>query len=130
MPICSNTFHWTFAQSAHEERESEQELIDQVALLDEQIDLAKKRIAANRREMKLGYLKLANQARRCSHLRNDSELCREPAMGQRELWLFHPRGYDCEINQRIKFGLLEDDSLPLGLKQIMEQVLSGRLPPQ
>lgn len=100
MPICSNTFRCTFAPSSHEERESEQELIDQVAFVDEQPDPAQKRIAVKRREMKLGYLKLANQARRWSHLRNDSQRCREPAMDQREFWLLNPRGYDCEINQR------------------------------
>ncbi len=110
---------------------SDEELRQQVEFLAEQIDQAKKRIETNRRGLRLGYLKLANQARRCSHLRNDGEPCRAPAMGNREFCVFHSRGYDCETNQRIKFGFLEDDgNLQLVLKQIMEQLLSGRISPQ
>lgn len=110
---------------------SEDQLRAQTALLDEQIEQAKQRIETNRRAVKLGLLKLANQAPRCSHLRNDGEPCRAPAMGERAFCVFHSRGYDCETNERIKFGFLEDDgSLQLVLKQIMEQVLSGRIPPQ
>lgn len=110
---------------------AEEQLKAQIELLDEQIEQAKLRIETNRRAVKLGYLRLANQARRCSHLRNDGEPCRAPAMGSREFCVFHSRGYDCETNQRIKFGFLEDDgNLQLVLKQMMEQLLSGRITPQ
>jgi hypothetical protein len=65
------------------------------------------------------------------HLKNDGHPCRTPAMGQREFCVFHTRGYDCETNQRIKVGFLEDrNSLQLVLKQIMEQLLTGRIEPQ
>lgn len=110
---------------------TEDQLKAHAALLDEQIAQAKQRIETNRRAVKLGLLKLANQARRCSHLRNDGEPCRAPAMGERAFCVFHSRGHDCETNERIKFGFLEDDgSLQLVLKQIMEQVVTGRMQPQ
>lgn len=81
--------------------------------------------------MKLGLLKMANQVAGCTHLKNNGEPCRAPAMGERLFCVFHSRGYDCETNQRIKVGFLEDrSSLQLVLKQIMEQVLSGRINPQ
>lgn len=101
------------------------------ALLDEQIAQAKQRIETNRRAVKLGLLKLANQAPRCTLIKNDGEPCRAPAMGERLFCVFHSRGYDCETNQRIKVGFLEDRaSLRLVLKQVMEQVLSGRIDAQ
>ncbi|HKR85883.1 MAG TPA: hypothetical protein VJS37_17120 [Terriglobales bacterium] len=111
---------------------SEDELKAQVELLDEQIEQAKQRAETNRRAVKLGLLKLANQAPRCAHLKNNGEPCRAPAMGQRQFCVFHTRTYDCETNhQRIKVGFLEDRaSLQLVLKQIMEQVLTGRMQPQ
>ncbi|HET8826358.1 MAG TPA: hypothetical protein VFM77_14565, partial [Terriglobales bacterium] len=108
-----------------------QELADRKAFLEEQIEQAKQRVETKRRGLKLGYLKLANQAPRCSHLKNDGEPCRAPAMGQRSFCVFHSRAYDCETNQRLRVGFLEDpNSLQLVLKQIMEQVLSGRIQPQ
>ena len=92
---------------------------------------SKQRIETKRRAAKLGLLKLANQARRCAHLKNNGEPCRAPAMGNREFCVFHTRAYDCETNQRIKVGFLEDrSSIRLVLKQIMEQVLTGRIPPR
>ena len=52
-------------------------------------------------------------------------------MGERSFCVFHSRAFDCETNERIKVGFLEDrSSLRLVLKQIMEQVLSGRIPPE
>jgi hypothetical protein len=110
---------------------SQDQLKAHAALLDEQVAQAKQRIETNRRAVKLGLLKLANQAPRCAHLKNNGEPCRAPAMGNRSFCVFHTRGYDCETNQRIKVGFLEDrSSLRLVLKQIMEQVLSGRIDPQ
>ncbi len=110
---------------------SEDELKAHIELLDEQIEQAKQRVETNRRAEKLGFLKLANKARRCAHLKNDGKPCKAPAMGQREFCVFHTRAYDCETNQRIKVGFLEDRaSLRLVLKQIMEQVLTGRIDAQ
>src|SRR5690242_1069018 len=110
---------------------SEDQLKAHAALLDEQIVQAKQRIETNRRAVKLGLLKLANQAPRCTPLKNNGEPCRAPAMGERLFCVFHSRAYDCETNERIKVGFLEDrSSLRLVLKQIMEQVLSGRIDPQ
>ena len=107
---------------------SDEELQQHKAFVSEQIAQANLRIETNRRGVKLGYLRLANQARRCSHLRNDGEPCRAPAMGRREFCVFHSRGYDSETNQRVKVGFLEDrSSLQLVLKQIMEQVVSGKM---
>jgi hypothetical protein len=110
---------------------TEDEVKERAAVLDEQVEQAKQRIQTNRRAVKLGLLKLANQAPRCTHLKNNGEPCRAPAMGERLFCVFHTRAYDCETNQRIKVGFLEDRcSLRLVLKQIMEQVLSGRIDPQ
>ncbi len=108
-----------------------EELEQKVAFIEEQIEQAKQRVETNRRGVKLGYLKLANQARRCTHLKNNGEQCRAPAMGDRLFCVFHSRAYDCETNQRVKVGFLEDRaSLQLLLKQIMEQVVTGRMQPQ
>jgi len=110
---------------------TEDELKERAAVLDEQVEQAKQRIETNRRAVKLGLLKLANQAPRCTHLKNNGEPCRAPAMGQRLFCVFHTRAYDCETNQRLKVGFLEDrSSLRLVIKQIMEQVLSGRIDAQ
>ena len=110
---------------------TEGELKEHTALLDERVEQAKQRIETNRRAVKLGLLKLANQAPRCTLIKNDGEPCRAPAMGERLFCVFHSRGYDCETNQRIKVGFLEDRaSLRLVLKQVMEQVLSGRIDAQ
>lgn len=98
------------------------------ALLD-QVAQAKQRVESNRRAVSPDLLKLPNQAPRCTHLKNDGELCRAPAMGER--LFFNSRGHDCETNQRMKVGFVEDrSSLQLVVKQIMEQVLSGRIEPQ
>ena len=89
---------------------SQDELKERTALLDEQVEQARQRIETNRRAVKLGLLKLANQAPRCTHLKNNGEPCRAPAMGNRSFCVFHTRAYDCESNQRIKVGFLEDRS--------------------
>src|SRR5690242_1343109 len=72
---------------------SEDQLKAHAALLDEQLEQARQRIETNRRAVKLGLLKLANQAPRCTHLKNNGEPCRAPAMGERLFCVFHARAY-------------------------------------
>ena len=76
-----------------EEDESElaasiEELDKEIAFFTEQMEQAKQRIETNRRGVKLGYLKLANQARRCAHLKNNGQPCQAPAVGEREFCSF------------------------------------------
>ena len=52
-------------------------------------------------------------------------------MGNRQFCVFHLRSIDNEENQKIRVELLENrESLQLTVKQIMEQIVSGRIEPQ
>jgi len=110
---------------------SDEELRQQMEVLAEQLDLVKKHKELNRRAVNLGLLKIANQSPRCSHMKSNGEPCRAPAMGNRLFCIFHARALDTENEQRLKVRVLEDsESLQLTVKQVMEQVVSGRLEPQ
>ena len=111
---------------------SEEELTQQIDLLKEQIELGERQQDLDRRAVKLGLLKLANEAPRCSHLKSNGKPCRAPALGNTRFCVFHGRALN-DRNGRpgIEVALLEDrESLQLTVKQIMEQIVSGYLEPQ
>ena len=106
--------------------------------LDQHINLYEKRVKLNelqkeldRRALNMGLLKLANRAPRCSYLKSNGKPCRAPAMGNRQFCVFHTRSIDNQESSRIKVEVLENrESLQLTVKQIMEQIVSGRIEPQ
>jgi hypothetical protein len=110
---------------------SDEELRQQAEVLLGQLELVKKHKELNRRAVNLGLLKIANQSPRCSHLKSNGEPCRAPAMRNRLFCIFHSRALDTQNEQRLKVQVLEDpESLQLTVKQVMEQVVSGRMEPQ
>jgi hypothetical protein len=110
---------------------SDEELRQQAEVLVEQIELVKKHKEVNRRAVNLGLLRIANRSPRCSHMKSNGEPCRAPAMGNRLFCIFHSRALDTQDEPRLKVKVLEDpESLQLTVKQVMEQVVSGRMEPQ
>jgi len=110
---------------------SDEELREQIELHEEQIELAERQKELDRRALNLGLLKLAEQAPRCSHLKSNGKFCRAPALGGRLFCVFHGRALDTQDGPRMKVTVLEDrESLQLTVKQIMEQIVSGRIEPQ
>ena len=110
---------------------SEEELQEQIDLHEERIELAERQKELDRKALNLGLLKLAQQAPRCSHLKSNGKPCRAPAMGNRLFCVFHSRALETQDNPRINVTVLEDrESLQLTVKQIMEQIVSGRIEPQ
>ena len=105
---------------------SEEEVKERAAVLDEQIDQAKKRIETNRRAVNLGLLKKANQTPRCSRLKKNGEPCRAPAVKGESLCYFHASAAGTKA--AIQIDVLEDrESVQITLKQIMEFVASGKM---
>lgn len=84
-----------------------------------------------RRAMDLEKLKLANRAPRCCYNKTNGEQCRAPAWGGRILCAFHTRAMEQADGSRLKISVLADrQSIQLTLKQIMEELVSGRITPQ
>lgn len=110
---------------------SNEEIDAQINLLQERIDHRERGNELDRKAVNLGLLRLANQARRCSHLKSNGKPCRAPAMGNNLFCVFHGRALDTNDGQALKVTVLEDrESLQLALKQIMEHIVSGRIEPQ
>jgi hypothetical protein len=106
-------------------------LKDRIDLIQDRMNLEEKMQELDQRGVRLGLLKLANQARRCSRLKANGEPCRAPAMGDRLFCVFHSRALEADEQPRMKIEVLEDrESLQLTLKQIMERVVAGSIPPQ
>lgn len=110
---------------------SEEELQEQIDVLKEQLELENRRKQLDRRAINLGLLRIANESPRCSHLKSNGEPCRAPAVRDKLFCIFHSRALETQDEPRIKVRVLEDqESLQLTVKQVMEQVVSGRLEPQ
>lgn len=106
--------------------------------MDQHIELLEKRVKVaelakelDRRALNMGLLKLADKAPRCSHLKSNGKPCRAPAIGNRQFCVFHARSIDNQENPKINVEVLENrESLQLTVKQIMEQIVSGRIESQ
>ena len=110
---------------------SDEVLQQQVEVLRERLKVAERAKELDQKALNLGLLKLANRAPRCTHLKSNGKPCRAPAMGNRLFCVFHGRALETQENPRIKVTVLEDrESLQLTVKQIMEQIVSGRIEPQ
>ncbi|HVI78439.1 MAG TPA: hypothetical protein VM715_09795 [Candidatus Acidoferrum sp.] len=119
------------ATDAELEALSDEALQEQIDLLEERRELAERQKELDRRAINLGLLKLADQALRCSHVKANGKPCRAPALGGRLFCVFHGRALETQDNPLIKVAVLEDrESLQLTVKQIMEQIVSGRIEPQ
>ena len=106
-------------------------LRQQLEVLREQLELGERARELDQRALKLGLLQLANKAPRCTHLKANGKPCRAPAMGNRLFCVFHCRALETEESPKINITVLEDrESLQLTVKQIMEQIVSGRIDPQ
>ena len=122
-----------FASSKEDLRAlSDEELAEHLDVLEERIELEKRQNELDRKAVNLGLLKLADQAPRCSHLKSNGQPCRAPAMGNRSFCVFHVRAFDTTTDSpRINVSVLEDrQSLQITVKQIMEQIVAGRIEPQ
>ena len=110
---------------------SDEELQAHIDLHEKQVKLEELQKELNRRALNMGLLKLANKAPRCSYLKSNGKPCRAPAMGNRLHCVFHTRSIDNQENPRIRVEVLENrESLQLTVKQIMEQIVNGRIEPQ
>jgi hypothetical protein len=119
---------WTDEQM---EALSDQQLQEQIDLLEEQQELTRRQKELDRRAFKLGLLRMADKAPRCNHVKASGKPCRAPAAGGRLFCVYHGRALDTQNGPRMDVKLLEDrESLQLTVKQIMEQVVAGRLDAQ
>jgi uncharacterized protein YhaN len=110
---------------------SPEDLLDHLELLQERVEFDEKRKELDKRAIKLGFLKLANQAPRCSQLKSNGEPCQAPALGGRLFCVFHGRALETDDHPRMKVEVLEDrESMQLTLKQIMERIVAGSIQPQ
>jgi DNA repair exonuclease SbcCD ATPase subunit len=119
--------------TTQEEREAlpDDVLEAQIDLLEEQSEFEERLRELDQRAIKLGLLKLADQAPRCSHLKSNGQPCRAPAMGNRLFCVFHGRALETQDGPGMNVKILEDrQSLQLTVKQIMEQIVQGRIEPQ
>lgn len=110
---------------------SHEALGEHIDLMQDRMELEEKLKELDQRGIKLGFLKLANQAPRCSRLKSNGEPCRAPALGNRHFCVFHGRALETDDHPRMKVEVLEDrESLQLTLKQIMERIIAGSIEPQ
>ena len=110
---------------------SDEQLRAHIELYEERVELGERHEELDQRALKLGLLKLANEARRCNHLKSNGKPCRAPALGNRLFCVFHGRALETQDSPRIKVAVLEDrQSLQITVKQIMEQIVSGGIEPQ
>ncbi len=108
-----------------------EQLGERIDLIQDRMDLEEKLKQLDQRGVRLGLLKLANQAPRCSQLKSNGEPCRAPALGNRHFCVFHGRALETDDHPRMKVEVLEDrESLQLTLKQIMERIVAGSIEPQ
>lgn len=110
---------------------SPEALNEQIDLLQDRMEWDEKRKELDERAIRLGFLRLANAARRCSQLKSNGEPCRAPALGGQLFCVFHGRALETNDHPRMKVEVLEDrESLQLTLKQIMERIVAGSIDPQ
>lgn len=110
---------------------SPDELDERIAELNEEIEQERRWQKFRRKARNLEKLQLANRARRCAYLKSDGQYCKAPAMGQRLFCVFHVRAMDQTGEPQLQVQLLADrQSIQLTLKQIMEQLVTGRMTPQ
>ena len=110
---------------------SDEQLRAHIELYEERVELGERQEELDQRALKLGLLKLANEAPRCNHLKSNGKPCRAPALGNRLFCVFHGRALETQDSPRIKVAVLEDrQSLQITVKQIMEQIVSGAIEPQ
>ena len=110
---------------------SDEQLRAHIELYEERVELGERHEELDQRALKLGLLKLANEAPRCNHLKSNGKPCRAPALGNRLFCVFHGRALETQDSPRIKVAVLEDrQSLQITVKQIMEQIVSGGIEPQ
>lgn len=110
---------------------SDETLKDQIDVLQERLDLAERQRELDQRAINLGLLQLADAAPRCSHLKSNGKPCRAPALGSKLFCVFHGRAFETQDSPGMSVKVLEDrESLQLTVKQIMEQIVSGRIEPQ
>ena len=124
------TFEWAkeYADVEHANQDlsklSDEMLQQQSEVLAEQVEQAQKRVETNRRALKLGLLKKANQAPRCSHVKDNGDPCRAPAKGGEVLCVFHARAAKTEEGPTLKVEVLENpEGVQIAVKQIMERVV-------
>lgn len=110
---------------------SPDELDQRIAQLHDELEQEQRWRKFRRKARNLEKLKLANRARRCEYLKSDGQNCKAPAMGQRLFCVFHVRAMDQTDLPRLQVQVLADrQSIQLTLKQIMEQLVAGRVTPQ
>lgn len=107
---------------------SDEQLDEQINLIHERMENNKQRRELDRRALNLGLLRLANQAKRCSHLKSNGKPCRAPAMGNNLFCVFHVRALETNNYPVMTVDVLENrQSLQIAVKQIMERIVNGVL---
>ena len=92
--------------------------------MEDNIQLIEYRTRAEEKAEKLEYLRKANMAPRCRHVRTDGDTCGCPALRDAQYCRFHAEAQASELN----IPLIEDrESLQLAYMNLARQVVSNKL---
>jgi hypothetical protein len=105
-----------------------EQLQERIDDLEEQIELEEQRRELDRKLVNLELLKLANRAPRCNYMKLNGTPCRAPAMAGCLYCYYHLRALEQANGSGVRIHVIEDRrTAQLAVKQIMEQVASGRM---
>lgn len=92
--------------------------------IDRNIELLEGIDELSQRAQKLEYLKRANSAKRCEHVKHNGEPCGSPAVSGKPYCFFHGEALAVALD----FPVIEDqDSLQVAYTRLAQQVVTGRI---
>ena len=105
---------------------STQEAANLIRHIEENIQLNEMKADASRRAANLNYLKKANRAKRCGHVKVNGQACGSPALRGQQYCHFHAQAHGASID----LPLIEDQqSLQLAYMKVAQQVASNKIDP-
>ena len=106
--------------------ESTQEAANLIRHIDENIQLTEMKADASRRASNLNYLKKANRAKRCGHVKVSGQTCGSPALRGQLYCHFHAQAHGAGLD----LPLIEDQSsLQLAYMKVAQQVAANKIDP-
>jgi hypothetical protein len=106
---------------------STQEAANLIHHIEENIQLTEMQADAARRTANLKYLKKANRAKRCQHVKLDGGTCGSPSLRGQQYCHFHAQAHGASM----EFPVIEDQrSLQLGYMKLAQQVAANKIDPE
>lgn len=105
---------------------STQEAANLIRHIDENIQLTEMQADASRRAANLNYLKKANRAKRCGHVKLNGQTCGSPALRGQQYCHFHTQAHGASMD----LPLIEDESsLQLASLKLAQQIAANKIAP-